>query len=450
MLPCTSKNDLTDRAQSQVPTLTTEQRKDLLNSLASPEFEECHTAITDAYGSCKWLLGSPEYARWSDTSTETTEDDPIFWIKGKTGSGKSTIIKSILAHYRTRTSKGLVVSFFFHNQGSDLQKTAKGMYQSLLLQVLQQTDMIPFQVNSLGQLTRNSTWQTSTLKRLLEFMVPRLGRPVLCFVDALDQCPSADVQDITDFVARLAHLCRQPMGEDGTSPRQIHGRKPDRIPGKQTVFRWCFSSRHDPSIPTQKRQALCLEEQAGHNRNIRRYVEHELQIGPYNITRDIQKALQQKASGVFLWAVLAIKILQKDFACAQKHSLRQRLKQMPKDFSDLYLHLLVDGTKKDSRDRQLLCLQRVLFAQKPPTPIELYLTTLPIINPNAARTTLRSPKTSLQRSWRESLYCTHPTGSWRSHRRTRQLSDSSMNRYENFCLVTEPLTGYGESVEMCS
>ncbi|KAF9641203.1 hypothetical protein BFW01_g562 [Lasiodiplodia theobromae] len=137
---------------------------------------------------------------------------------------------------------------------------------------------------------------------------------------------------------------------------------------KGTIFRACFSSRHDTKPSTQQQRTLILEEQEGHKRDILTYIEHNLPIGQSESARRICKNLQQKASGVFLWAVVAVKGLRKELAYNRPPMLQRCLDEMPADLAGLYRHILTHG----SSDTMLHCLRLVLFSQTPPSPMSLY------------------------------------------------------------------------------
>ncbi|OCK98199.1 uncharacterized protein K441DRAFT_741253, partial [Cenococcum geophilum 1.58] len=346
--------------------LTVEQMQAFLNSLRFSEIEERQMTIKNAYEmTCDWLFECPEYLNWSLLSSNVKKEDPFLWIKGNAGSGKSTLMKFAFTYHRKRQSDDPIIAFFFNAQGTDLQKTAKGMYRSLLLQILQGTERIPCEVYALKQSMRGgfSTWQTYALKELLEYFIPRSGRPLFCFIDALDECQSFDVREVYELFKRLAELCAE----------------------KQTIFRVCFSSRHNLDIPAQNCRVVCLEEQEGHSQDILRYIEHKLQIRPGEPAQATQQALKRKASGVFLWAMLVVGILNKD-SDRGRRSFRERLDRIPADLYKLYRHVLTQEREKDSKDKLLLCLQWVLFAKRPHKPMELYFAILSGASPEALRT----------------------------------------------------------------
>lgn len=75
-------------------------------------------------------------------------DRGLLWIKGKPGSGKSTLVKyakdALPPIYGKET---LVFSFFFHGRGRELQKTPIGLFQCLLHQLLKRVPGAVHEVN---------------------------------------------------------------------------------------------------------------------------------------------------------------------------------------------------------------------------------------------------------------------------------------------------------------
>ncbi|OIW26426.1 hypothetical protein CONLIGDRAFT_472512 [Coniochaeta ligniaria NRRL 30616] len=69
----------------------------------------------------------------------------IYWISGKPGSGKSTLMKFLFGDPRTTgllrnwksTSRQIIANFFFHHRGGILQKSFHGLLQSLLSQIME-------------------------------------------------------------------------------------------------------------------------------------------------------------------------------------------------------------------------------------------------------------------------------------------------------------------------
>jgi DNA replication protein DnaC len=135
-------------------TIRKAEKKAERNFLVSLRFDQIsarQTTIRDAHNqTCQWLLTKSEYIKWLD-ATMMAEHNGLLWIKGKPGTGKSTIMKFIYHHMRKeieRTAQptnqaskslehGSIIAFFFNARGALIEKSTLGMYQSLLLQLLE-------------------------------------------------------------------------------------------------------------------------------------------------------------------------------------------------------------------------------------------------------------------------------------------------------------------------
>ncbi len=104
-----------------------------------------------AAGTCEWLLQHEEYQNW------VADDRGLLWIRGKPGSGKSTLLRYSLDNIMVASNigdKSLILSFFIHGRGAELQRTPLGLFRSLLHQLLGQVpDSIPDIVSTFR------TWQ---------------------------------------------------------------------------------------------------------------------------------------------------------------------------------------------------------------------------------------------------------------------------------------------------
>lgn len=119
----------------------------------------------------------------------------IFWIKGKPGSGKSTIMKHLLDLIRREKASGLSNIFpvyaatFFNARGSSLEASREGFLRSSTIQILQQKPELfkYIEEDYLGSKKQLSEpFLTKILKNLVRecSLTSRLG----LLVDALDEC----------------------------------------------------------------------------------------------------------------------------------------------------------------------------------------------------------------------------------------------------------------------
>ena len=91
-----------------------------------------HDIESQADNTCAWLLKHPKFLEWH------AQHRGLLWVKGKPGAGKSTLLKYALQETRNDSlqNKLVVVSFFFHGRGAEIQKTPEGLFRSLLHQFL--------------------------------------------------------------------------------------------------------------------------------------------------------------------------------------------------------------------------------------------------------------------------------------------------------------------------
>jgi hypothetical protein len=295
-------------SKDKVPLLDNDQWRVLLDSLRFDQIDARQMTIKDAHiKTCKWLLKKPEYVSWLDTA-KSSEHHGLLWIKGKPGAGKSTLMKFALANARRLMKDRTIISFFFNARGEDLEKSTIGTYRSLLLQLLEQLPSLQRVFSSFGlspsSIEPDRQWGIESLKSLLEQAILNLGQSsVVCFIDALDECKEEQVRDMVQFFERIGELSMS----------------------AGIRFQICFSSRHYPHITIRKGLSLVLEGQEGHSQDINNYLESELEIGKSKIAQQIRNEVQEKASGVFMWVVLVVGILNKEHDRGRVHALRRRL-----------------------------------------------------------------------------------------------------------------------------
>lgn len=334
-------------------TYSREQTRLLLESLRFDQINARQMTIKKAHvKTCKWLYTKSEYLDWLD-QTKLSEHHGFLWIKGKPGTGKSTLMKYFLANSRKLMKGKVVISFFFNARGEGLEKSTLGTYQSLLLQLLERIPTLEsvFETLDLSVRTNGAAyqWSEDSLKTLLEEAILTLGdTSVVCLIDALDEC---DERQIRDMISFLEHV-----GELAVS---------DKI-----SFQVCFSSRHYPHITIESGITLILEGQEGHTHDITSYLESELKIGNSKVAKQVRDEVQEKASGVFLWVVLVVEILNKEHDSGRIPALRRRLREIPGDLHELFNDILTRDSR--NRDELILCVQWVLFARHPLTPEQLY------------------------------------------------------------------------------
>ncbi|KAJ4129805.1 hypothetical protein NW768_006775 [Fusarium equiseti] len=328
------------------------RHEQILESLDFAAIDARKTTIKDAHSkTCRWFLKHEGYLAWKDPA-KVSEHHGFLWIRGKPGAGKSTIMKFIYLQTRKKDKKNqiLTASFFFNARGETLEKTISGMYRSLLLQlfkgfpdlkcVLDDSDILPQSHITCPSLNH--------LKNLLRSAVLKLGqRSYTCFIDALDECDEQQVMDLVEFFEDLAQVCTD----------------------NNVRLRICFSSRHYPYIDIERGMRLTVEDQDGHSGDLESYIESNLRIKDPDLVAELQKKMLVKASGVFLWVVLVVDVLNHENRRGRLN-LRKRLEQVPNGLSELFKDIL----RRDSTNAEelQLCLLWILLSKRPLRPNEYY------------------------------------------------------------------------------
>lgn len=103
--------------------------------------------VQEAYkDTCSWIFEDPEEHQkpWSNFRRWLEEENGCYWIEGKAGCGKSTLMKFLRSDFRTQaafeqwTGSGQLItaSYFFWMAGTALQKNQEGLLRSLLHTIL--------------------------------------------------------------------------------------------------------------------------------------------------------------------------------------------------------------------------------------------------------------------------------------------------------------------------
>lgn len=264
-----------------------------------------------------------EFIRWLQTS------DPLCCIRGKPGSGKSTLVKFIVDNANTKrllhlwSPDTIIMSHFFWKIGSPPQNSIKGLLCSLVYQSLKDNrDLVGKVLDRFHHLSPHSyyeDWSTQDLKALLGFILGEGTQHRCIFIDGLDEIGNKDgISNLIDAVGELLTLPN---------------------------LKLCVSSRPEPLIMNwlQKKQVpgLLLEDLM--RPDMEMFVHKELDpfLADDSISKDTHSTLTldlvSKAQGVFLWLHLATRsittgIQNKD----PDQMLLARLEDLPSELTQLY------------------------------------------------------------------------------------------------------------------
>lgn len=298
---------------------------------------------------------------WSSSSSFVgwlSGQDGIYWISGKPGSGKSTLVDYLVGNERTQSTLRLynhmewtILSFFFDFRGGKgISNSFEGLLRSLLYQLI---DAIPKLLDVLGlEDGKNgsfSEWHGCRLRNALHSALCKITGGVCIFVDGLDEYEGS-VLELILFLRSLA------TSDDSD----------------KTSIKVCVSSRPEP-IPSQLLQHLPGLSMSNHNApGIRWYCDvtlEKLQELETAVSEDLDISrlsddVTHRAEGVFLWARFALDELIRGFCSGETiEELLVRLESFPGDLEDLYERML-SRIEPTAKKECMVMLQLVCFAKR--------------------------------------------------------------------------------------
>ena len=291
------------------------------------------------------------------------QEGGIYWINGKAGSGKSTLMRYVYNHKKTveelhvwaGTVPLTIAGFFFWTSGSLEQRSQAGLLRYLLFQVLQEhQDLIQDTFPEIWALYCSMSTQ-ERIKTPISWSLPQLVKGLKLFLQR-----AHSTMKIAFFIDGLDEF-------DGDHDEIINLFQ--SITSISPNIKACLSSRPWPvfveafqSLPKLKLQDLTFDDMLQYvydkfhsNPRTRRAVRNEPEIGSSLMTEIVRRA-----DGVFLWTTLVVRSLLGNFRTGEQVlDLEQRLRILPTDLDTLFKHTLFDTqpdqyVKEASRIFQLI------------------------------------------------------------------------------------------------
>ncbi|KAI1176685.1 hypothetical protein F4777DRAFT_247196 [Nemania sp. FL0916] len=296
---------------------------------------------------CQWLLGTASFKAW----IQRDNANGLLQIIGKPGSGKSNLMRWVLEIIETKVDIGTcVLSHFFNGRGEPLEHSFEGLIRSILYQLWTQhlPSLIVTQKRSSDTQVQklDAIWYKwlGTLKSKLEqiFSDPDFApQRTIILIDALDECDSQDVPEILYFLDKLMTQAR--------------------IRGVQLDV--CVSRREYPNIAFKNTLEIHMDR---HNVvGIEQYTRRRFEMAGIP-ERDIglwQTTISEKSSGIFLWVVLVVDMILKEFANGENNKfVLTRIKSLPQTLGALYAEIIKDIMAGEDSEMALRLLQWAILA----------------------------------------------------------------------------------------
>ena len=330
-----------------------ELHNELLDALQYDGMENRAGAVAEAHESTfQWIFDDEvEQERpWANLRGWLESDHQLYWITGKAGSGKSTLMKFIsqppvprepngpaearCIQYLQRWSDGqplTVASFYLWAAGTKLQTSKPGLYRTLLHQLLMKhPDFIervfPERWEALCLFNEDpKAFTDDELQDCLMRVVLLLAgtSTKLClFIDGLDKF-DGDHGDLIKLLTRIL---------DGSSVELCVASRP-----------WVVFEEALKNKPSLRLEDLTFNDikkyvtmRFHHDENFSRLWGREFEFADSLI-----ETVVRKAAGVFLWVSLVVSSLLDGMKFGDRVSdLQRRLDSLPPDLEDLYSRIL--------------------------------------------------------------------------------------------------------------
>lgn len=288
----------------------------------------------------------------------------IFWIAGKAGSGKSTLMKYLISHQATESNllawangaKFATASFFFWNAGNHMQKSQEGLLQSLLYEVLRKCPELVQVVcpNRWDWADRdfamNGTWDLVELSETMNRLAHKksMSAKFCFFIDGLDEYDGfhADIVNILGILTQSANIKVCLSSRPWNIFEDAYGRHTERRFYLQDMTRGDIEYYATRSLESHMTFMFLSSDKVQ--------------------CRELIQEIAKKSQGVFLWVFLVVRSLCEGLTDGDSIlTLRARLDLVPSDLEEFFRHILesVDGIHRKSMARSF---QEALRATEAP------------------------------------------------------------------------------------
>ena len=287
-----------------------------------------------------WLFDpdTVTFSRW--LSESDTSSSGVYWIQGKPGSGKSTLMKFAMEDNRTwkllgndEGSNWTCASFFFHDRDFTMQKSLMGMLQELVSSLLEKLPELFFCVRreyrelAKIQRTKHPVWDLESLKSVIFSIFGQRKVPirVILFLDALDE-HSGDNDDLAEVLKSMSQ-----QADKSLVSLKICLASPWNIFEQHFGKNWGFSIHKHTGDDIYNYTSSRLRTSIDDNPDL-------LSLKKLNA---LTQQITTKALGVFIWVQLVEDQLTKDIRDGTLYSaLEARIDQMPQDLENLSADIL--------------------------------------------------------------------------------------------------------------
>lgn len=283
----------------------------------------------------EWIFDDVIKRSWDSLSTWLISGEGIYWINGKAGSGKSTLMKFLATNHQTAhllamnfpDSKALIVPYYFWLSGTLLQRSLKGFLCSVLYQLLLHDERlleksISHDERALEKRTIHD-WSEAELDQLLRLVIGFLTGPVCLFIDGVDEFDQQN--DADKLLGLVEDISRASKVKICVSSRP-----------ENYLVMWlsdCKQLRLQDLTATD--MEICIRDELERVRRICRLASLD-----ETSLQSVVERMILKADGVFLWVYYTLSSLLRGLKNEDNYSdLLDRIENLPSGMQQLYLQM---------------------------------------------------------------------------------------------------------------
>ncbi|KAF1952459.1 hypothetical protein CC80DRAFT_479208 [Byssothecium circinans] len=315
-------------------------------------------------GTTDWILNHPKMRTWMRNG----QDQSTLWLKGKPGSGKSTLCAIVVQFFKLDKTATTLSCFYNYKISEAHVHPSAFIFATLVSQVLQQKrDLAAYVYEEF--VAENLPSSTQTLKHILSNLLPQLSLPRI-IIDGIDECLQYDasgkpqslslVKDVLNDILQLETFGSQAMSPKLLLASRDIGQMVIKLSRKPMMF-----LDHEPGILQSA---------------IRRFASYRLSEirGKFQGVPDIERILNRieetiviKSQGMFLWVKLIFMQLEEE--AYNVNDLESALANMPDGLHALYARIMgrLQVLTPSSQDRVARILEWMLSSRRPLRTIEL-------------------------------------------------------------------------------
>jgi ankyrin repeat protein len=178
-----------------------EERMCIQDFRASVYEEQKKTTPPRVPETCKWFLESPGFTQWRDNKASS-----LLWVSAGPGCGKSVLSGTLVDENLLSTEPATTVCyFFFKDISADRRNTTKALSALVHQLFSQQPVLVKYCLSSFEKEGPNiSNLFDSMCSILYEAAIDHSTPPVVCLLDALDECDENKRHMLIDTLKDLA------------------------------------------------------------------------------------------------------------------------------------------------------------------------------------------------------------------------------------------------------